>query len=85
MYHSGRKRLKTNLGGFIRILSYAVVAIYVYYYLLPELDETEPPPTDAGDGDLDPADPTDGGRNLAGTEYQSKRFQYQKMRLMNKF
>ena len=40
MYHSGRKHLKTNFGGFVRIASFVLVCLYVYYILLLELDDS---------------------------------------------
>jgi hypothetical protein len=39
MYHSGRKRLQSNFGGFLRISSIALVFLYAHQILLPEMDE----------------------------------------------
>ena len=40
-YYSGRSRIRTNIGGLIRLVSIAIIGCYVYYILLPELEDDD--------------------------------------------
>jgi len=98
MYHSGRKHLKSNFGGFIRLASLALVGLYAYYILVPELDSKDKDFTmekvmssvEAGfdpNQDEDQASLTGGTRRNLGSakDHVSRQYNYEQISIHNQF